>query len=70
MRTARNALLGTVLALAFALAGTGVATAHPAEIGTPSYPWVQPPAWVGSAPAVSPGASYAWVQPPIWIPIA
>ena len=77
MRTARKALLATSLAVAFALAGTAAATTAPTEttpalsrIPTASYPWVQPPAWVGAPIVTAPGSGYVWVQPPAWIPIA
>ncbi len=38
-----------------------------------SYPWVQPPAWIETAPVVPANpadASYHWAQPPAWIETA
>jgi len=60
----RKALLA-VVAAAGVTAVSG--TAATSDIGTASYPWVQPPAWVGVVPAPSAEPqpiSYPWVQLP------
>ena len=45
-------------------------TQRPAIAGS-GYPWVQPPAWVGTGqkPVPLQPVSHPWVQPPAWIPI-
>lgn len=78
MRTTPKVLLAAVT-VALACAGTGAAasppgtTQHSTQLPGADYPWVQPPAWVGTGTAGAPlpaTASLPGVQPPASIPLA